>query len=113
MPVSATGGFVDAILARDLSRACGLLDADVDFRAMTPNRFWEASIPVDVEDVLRAWFEHPEREVERVDPIEPSFVEDTRRVGWRVHGRSADGPFAYEQQAYVCARTTGASSGCA
>lgn len=101
MPVSATGEFVDAILARDLSRACGLLDADVDFRAMTPNRFWEANSPVDVEEVLRAWFEHPEREVERVEPIEPAFVEDTRRVGWRVYGRSADGSFAYEQQAYV------------
>lgn len=85
----------------EISRACGLLDADVDFRAMTPNRFWEANSPVDVEEVLRAWFEHPEREVERVEPIEPAFVEDTRRVGWRVYGRSADGSFAYEQQAYV------------
>jgi hypothetical protein len=101
VPASATGGFVDAILARDLSRARGLLHPDIDFRAMTPTRVWEASGPVGVEEVLRAWFEHPEREVERVDPIEPASIEDTMRVGWRVYGRGADGPFVYEQQAYV------------
>lgn len=101
VPASATGGFVDAILARDFSRARGHLDPDVDFRAMTPKRVWEANDPVGVEEVLRAWFEHSEREVERVDPIEPASVEDTLRVGWRVYGRGADGPFVYEQQAYV------------
>ncbi|HEY7934219.1 MAG TPA: hypothetical protein VID48_10385 [Solirubrobacteraceae bacterium] len=101
MTASATGGCVDAILARDFSRARGLLHPNIDFRAMTPNRVWEASDPDGVEEVLRAWFEHPEREVERVDPIEVASVEDTMRVGWRVYGTGADGPFVYEQQAYV------------
>jgi hypothetical protein len=101
VPASATGGFVDAIIARDFARARGLLNRDIDFRAMTPNRFWEASSPEDVEQVLRAWFEHPEREVDRVEPIEPASVEDTVRTGWRVYGRGADGPFVYEQQAYA------------
>jgi hypothetical protein len=101
VPASATGGFVDAILARDFPRARSLLHTDIDFRAMTPNRVWEAGEPAGVEEVLRAWFEHPDREVERVDPIEPTAVEDTMRVGWRVYGRRADGPFVYEQQAYV------------
>jgi hypothetical protein len=101
VPASATGRFVDAILARDFPRARGLLSPDIDFRAMTPNRVWEASGPVGVEEVLHAWFEHPEREVERVDPIESASIQDTMRVGWRVHGRGVDGPFVYEQQAYV------------
>jgi ketosteroid isomerase-like protein len=101
VPMSITGGFVDAILARDLPRACGLLHPDIDFRAMTPNRVWEGDGPAGVEKVLRAWFEHPDRDVERIDATEPSSVEDTLRVGWRVHGRKADGPFVYEQQAYV------------
>jgi hypothetical protein len=100
-PASATAGFVEAILARDFARARGLLDPAVDFRAMTPSRFWEADDPRGVEEVLRAWFEHPDREVERVDPIEPDSVADTMRVGWRVHGTGADGPFLYEQQAYT------------
>jgi len=101
VPTSAVEGFVDAILARDFSRAREHLHHDIDFRAMTPNRVWEASDPAGVEEVLRAWFEHPEREVERVDPIEPTSVEDTMRVGWRVYGHGTNGPFVYEQQAYV------------
>ena len=61
----------------------------------------EADGPADVEDVLRAWFEHPERDVTRVDPTEPAVVEDTVRVGWRVYGNDADSAFVYEQQAYL------------
>lgn len=101
VPASVTSGFVEAILARDFTRARDLLDSAVDFRAMTPNRFWEADDPHGVEEVLRAWFEHPDRDVERVDPIEPDSVADTLRVGWRVHGTGVDGPFVYEQQAYA------------
>ncbi len=101
VPASVAGGFVDAILARDFPGACSLLHPDIDFRAMTPSRVWEADGPAGVEHVLRAWFEHPERDVERVDPTEPTSVEDTLRVGWRVFGSGADGPFVYEQQAYL------------
>lgn len=93
--------FFDAILARDLSRACSLLHPEIDFRAMTPSRVWEADTPAEVEEVLRAWFENPERDVEGVEGTEPATVEDTRRVGWRVHGRNAGGRFIYEQQAYL------------
>jgi hypothetical protein len=100
-PESVTSGFVDAILLRDFARASSFLHPDIDFRAMTPNRVWEADGPAGVEQVLRAWFEHPERDVERVDPTELASVEDTLRVGWRVHGSDAKGPFIYEQQAYV------------
>ncbi len=98
---SVTGGFVDAILARDFWRARGLLHPEIDFRAMTPNRVWEADGPAGAEETLRAWFEHPERDVERVDATEPMSVADTLRVGWRVHGSGAEGPFVYEQQAYL------------
>jgi hypothetical protein len=93
--------FVDAIVARDFPRVCGLLDPKIDFRAMTPNRVWEADDPAGVEEVLRAWFEHPDRTVERVESADSGAVGDTLRVGWRVHGSGADGPFIYEQQAYV------------
>ena len=78
-----------------------MLRPDIDFRAMIPSRVWEANDPAGVEEVLRAWFEHPGRIVEDVKPTEPASVEDTFRVGWRVGGRNADGPFIYEQQAYL------------
>lgn len=98
---SVTDEFVDAILERDFVRARNLLHPEVDFRAMTPSRVWEADGPAGVEEVLRAWFEHPEREVERVAPTEPASIEDTLRVGWSVYGSDANGQFLYEQQAYV------------
>lgn len=96
-----TNRLVDAIVARDFVRARGFMHPSIDFRAMTPNRVWEADGPAGVEEVLRAWFEDPDRDVERVDSTEPGAVEDTLRVGWRVQGSDANGPFTYEQQAYV------------
>lgn len=101
VPANVTDAFVEAILARDFSRASGLLHSEVDFRAMTPTRIWEADGPAGVEEVLRSWFEHPERDVEHVEAIEPGAVEDTLHVGWRVHGKNVDGPIVYEQRAYV------------
>lgn len=101
VPASASAEFVDAIVARDFARARAYLGANIDFRAMTPSRVWEADDPAGVEKVLRAWFEHPDRDVERVAPTEPESIADTLRVGWRVYGQGANGPFVYEQQAYV------------
>lgn len=101
IPASVTVRFVDAIVARDFAGACGLMHPDIDFRGMTPKRVWEAIDPAGVEDVLRNWLDHPERNVERIDATEPSLVEDTVRVGWRVRGHDADGAFSFEQQAYV------------
>jgi ketosteroid isomerase-like protein len=98
---SVTEAFVEAILARDFPRAQALLHPEVDFRAMTPKRTWEAEDPGGVEKVLRAWFENPEREVERVEPTESASVEDTVRVGWRVYGTEAMDPFVFEQQAFL------------
>lgn len=99
---TATRAFVDAIVARDFARARGLLHPAIDFRGMTPKRVWEADGPAGVEEALRAWFENPERDVERVERAEQSgAVADTQRVGWRVHGTGVDGAFVFEQLAYI------------
>ncbi len=99
--MSAPGAFVDALVARDFAALSALLHPDIDFRAMTPNRVWEADGPQGVEDALRAWLADPDEEVERIAATQPMAVEDTVRVGWRVHGREAKGPFVFEQQAYM------------
>ena len=101
MPRSAATEFVAALAALDLARARDLLHDDIDFRAMTPNRIWEADGPDDVAAILREWFADPDEEVHAVEPTDPVAVEDTLRVGWRVRGADEDGPFVYEQQAYV------------
>ncbi len=98
---SIAGELVDAIVSRDFERARDLLDAGIDFRAMTPKRIWEADGPAEVEDVLRAWLADPDEEIESVEATSPATVEDTQRVGWRVRGRGSDGSFVFEQQAYL------------
>lgn len=98
---SVAVALVDAIVTRDLARATALLHPEVDFRAMTPNRVWEADGPAGVEAVLRGWFEDPDEDVEGIEATETIPIEDTIRVGWLVHISNADGPHVFEQQAYV------------
>jgi hypothetical protein len=93
--------WVDAIAARDVARAAALLHPEIDFRAMTPNRVWEAEGPNDVEAILRTWFEDPDEDVQRIEATQTVTIEDTLRVGWLVHISDADGPHIFEQQAYV------------
>ena len=98
---SVAGALVDAIVARDVSRAVALLHPEIDFRAMTPNRIWEGDGPAGVEAVFRAWFEDPDEEVHGIEPTEPVSLGGTVRAGWLVRISDADGPHSFEQQAYV------------
>jgi hypothetical protein len=98
---SASRAFVEALVDRDVSRAAGLLHPDVNFRAMTPNRIWEAGEPSDVEAILREWFEDPDEELHSVQAGANHSIEDVDRIGWLVHISDADGPHVFEQQAYV------------
>jgi hypothetical protein len=93
--------FVDAIVARDVARAVALLHPEIDFRAMTPNRVWEAGDPSGVETILRAWLADPDEEVHGIEATEPSPIVDRMRVGWLVRISDADGLHVFEQQAYV------------
>lgn len=101
VPASAAGELVEAVTERDFARVRRLLGEAIDFRGMTPRRIWEADGPDEVVRVLREWLADPERPIDRIDPTEPAVVQDTLRVGWLVHGRNADGPMAFEQQAYL------------
>jgi hypothetical protein len=93
--------FVDAIVARDVASAVALLHPEIDFRAMTPNRVWEAGDPPGVEAILRVWLEDPDEEVHKIEATEPSSIVDRVRVGWLVRVSDADGPHVFEQQAYL------------
>ncbi len=93
--------FVQAIAARDEAALLDVLAPAVDFRAMTPVKFWQcASAEELVRDVVfGAWFEPSER-IEAVESIETATVVDTERVGYRFRVATDDGAFAVEQQAY-------------
>jgi ketosteroid isomerase-like protein len=105
MPETATLGsqFATALAEKDFDRLRGLFHQEVDFRGMTPNRFWEASDPDTVEEVLQLWFE-PSDEIEALDALETHAVADRERVGYQFSVRNPDGEFVVEQQAYVSAR---------
>lgn len=100
-PSSSVTALVDAIVARDFAGARALLHPEIDFRAMTPNRVWNAEGPAGVEDVLRAWLDDPDEDVEQIAATEPAMIEGTARVGWLVSLTDAEGPKRFEQQAYV------------
>jgi len=58
MPETTTLGadFAHALAAKDYGRIVGLMQAEIDFRGMTPRLTWEASDPETlVSAVLRQW----------------------------------------------------------
>jgi hypothetical protein len=93
--------FVRALAVKDYGRIRELLDPQVDFRGMTPNRFWEASDPEGVVGaILNNWFEE-EDEIESLESLESESFADRERVGYRFRVRNPDGRFLVDQQAYL------------
>ncbi len=93
--------FATALARKDAEALRALLHPEVDFRGMTPNRFWEGGGPDAVlEHLLGGWFE-PKDEIESLDALETGAVADRERVGYRVTVNNPDGRFVVEQQAYV------------
>src|SRR5688572_29286719 len=78
-----------------------LLDPQVDFRALTPGRFWEVSSARELVDdvIFGRWFEPTDR-IESIESIESGVVADRHRVAYQLRVVNDDGPFLVEQQAY-------------
>jgi hypothetical protein len=93
--------FVTALAAKDRVALTSLLRPDVDFRAMTPSRFWEASDAASVVDdtVLGHWFE-PQDVITGVIQMESGRVGPRSRVRYQLAVTSPDGPHVVEQQVY-------------
>ena len=94
--------FARAIAEKDAPALLGLLAPQIDFRAMTPFRFWEADTAVDVVDnvILGKWFK-PTDEIVAIEAIEQGAVADRERVAYRFRVNNPDGPCLIEQQAYL------------
>jgi hypothetical protein len=93
--------FAGALADRDAAALKALLRTDVDFKAMTPGKFWEAH-DVDVivdETMLGTWFE-PERRITETLAVDTDTLGPMDRVGYRFRVRRPDGEFTIEQQAY-------------
>jgi hypothetical protein len=100
--------FAQALADKNAAGLKVLLSPDVDFRAMTPTKFWESN-DVDVivdETILGTWFTPPRR-ITEVIAIETGSIGSLERVAYRFLIDRPDGRFTIEQQAY-CA-TDGAT----
>lgn len=89
--------------AKDHVRIAELLHSDLDFRAMTPKRFWEASDADGVIDALSVWFGETDH-IEGIDTLQLDTFADRERVGYRLQVRNDEGDHLVEQQAYLTAR---------
>ncbi len=93
-----------ALSEKDFDGLAELLHPQIDFRALTPRRSWEADDPEAlITGVLRVWFDDSD-EIETLERVETDAFSDRERVGYRFRGHNADGPFVVEQQAYLAQR---------
>lgn len=93
--------FAHALADKDAAGMKALLAPEVDFRAMTPAKFWESN-DVDAivdETILGTWFA-PERRITGVTAVETECLGSRDRVGYRFSVTRPDGDFTIEQQAY-------------
>jgi hypothetical protein len=90
-----------AIAAKDADALLALLSTDVDFRAMTPARFWESRSPDEVVNqfVFGRWF-GPDDRIEALEHVECDAFADKQRVGYRLRVIRDGAPHIVEQQAY-------------
>jgi hypothetical protein len=93
--------FVRALADKDSVALKQLLAPDVDFRAMTPAKFWESRVAdVVVDDiVLGAWFTD-ERRIVDVLALDTGGVSSMERVAYRLRVERPDGEWIVEQQVY-------------
>jgi hypothetical protein len=98
---SLGSSFAAALAQKDFDRLRDLLHPEVDFRGLTPSRFWEAADPeAVVSGALRQWFEDSDEILELLH-VEADAFADRERVGYRFLVRNPEGLFEVEQQAYI------------
>jgi hypothetical protein len=100
-PASLGSTFAAALADKDFDRIGELLHPQIDFRGLTPRRFWEADdAEAVVSGVLREWFEDSD-EIEELVALESGAFADRERIGYRFRVRNPEGLFEVEQQAFI------------
>jgi hypothetical protein len=95
--------FARALAVRDFDTLQSTLDADVEFRALTPRRTWEANGDAGTVGLFRGWFDE-ETVVDEIEEVVTHPVGDRQHLAYRFRGHDADGPFVVEQQIYFTER---------
>jgi hypothetical protein len=93
--------FVHALAQHNRADLLGVLAPDVDFRGMTPGRFWEAGTAEDlVDNVLFQWLDVHDV-VQQVLALDRDWMADREHVSYRFSVHTPDGHHLVEQQAYL------------
>lgn len=92
--------FAKALAAKDEAEVRAITSPDLDFRAMTPRRFWEAHTHDDLVTVLFGNWLEPSDEVVALLGTSTGEVSTRQHVSYRLHLRNADGDSVMEQQMY-------------
>jgi len=93
--------FVAALAAKNSPALQSMFGSEVDFRAVTPGRVWEAGTAQAVNQmILGTWF-GPGTVIERIESVESSTIGTRCRIGYRLRLANADGKFIVEQQAFA------------
>jgi hypothetical protein len=96
--------FVEALAIKDAESLRAVLHPEVDFRGLTPNRFWEAhDRDAVLEIVFGVWF-GADDELEELVLMHSDAFADREQVRFRLRGSNRDGPMVVEQQAYLTER---------
>lgn len=95
--------FARAVAEKDAEALRDLLHPEVDFRALTPKRVWEATDPSGVLSAVAVWFGDDD-EIGALESLETDGFADRERVGYRLRVRNPDGEHLVEQQAYLSPR---------
>ena len=96
--------YVAALGAKDPEALAAVLHPEIDFRGMTPRKFWEASDPAGVVAIVfGSWFE-PHDHLDELVLLEGDAFADREQLRFRFRGRGPDGPMLVEQQAYLAER---------
>lgn len=96
--------YARALQRKDRHRLGELFAPDIDFRALTPKRTWEASAPADVISIMLGhWFEDSD-EIRTLEALDGDRFADRERVGYRFGVENPEGRFLVEQQAYLSER---------
>jgi hypothetical protein len=95
--------FAHALAARDFDKLQLLLDPEVEFRALTPRRSWEADGDSPTVELFRKWFDEA-TVIERVEQVDLDSVGDRQHLVYRFSGHDDDAPFVIEQQVYFTER---------
>jgi len=92
--------FAQALAAKQADAMSDLLAPELDFKALTPGRFWEGATPEEAVTVFfGSWFD-PDDRIDELVSIETGRVGDRESVTYRLQVTNADGKHDVEQRAY-------------